>query len=156
VNVKDWTRMILANFKALNLTERHRNVSQYSRLSYPRLNLTMWGIRPEDMTWGWLFSVTISDYRMSRSYMQFHSEHVTLIINKIWVVNVLIHISKLCILPTQCIDVFRMVLTINSEFFPWTESSCYTLQRRRNVFPVRYGLYLCVPYGSHNEWRLFP
>jgi hypothetical protein len=24
------------------------------------------------------------------------------------------------------------------------------------VFPVRYGLYLCVPYGSHNKQRLFP
>jgi hypothetical protein len=23
------------------------------------------------------------------------------------------------------------------------------------VFPVRYGLYLCVPYGSHNNQRLF-
>jgi hypothetical protein len=24
------------------------------------------------------------------------------------------------------------------------------------VFPVRYGVYLCVPYGSHNKQRLFP
>jgi hypothetical protein len=24
-------------------------------------------------------------------------------------------------------------------------------QRRRNVFAVRYGLYLCVPYGSHSK-----
>jgi hypothetical protein len=24
------------------------------------------------------------------------------------------------------------------------------------VSPVRYGLYLCVPYGSHNQQRLFP
>jgi hypothetical protein len=24
------------------------------------------------------------------------------------------------------------------------------------VFPVRYGLYLCVPYGSHSKQRLFP
>jgi hypothetical protein len=24
------------------------------------------------------------------------------------------------------------------------------------VFPVRYGLYLCVPYGSYNKQRLFP
>jgi hypothetical protein len=24
------------------------------------------------------------------------------------------------------------------------------------VFPVRYGLYLCVPYGSHNKQLLFP
>jgi hypothetical protein len=24
------------------------------------------------------------------------------------------------------------------------------------VFPVRYGLYLYVPYGSHNKQRLFP
>jgi hypothetical protein len=23
------------------------------------------------------------------------------------------------------------------------------------VFSVRYGLYLCVPYGSHNKQRLF-
>jgi hypothetical protein len=28
--------------------------------------------------------------------------------------------------------------------------------QRRNVFPVRYGLYLCVPYGSHTKQRLFP
>jgi hypothetical protein len=32
----------------------------------------------------------------------------------------------------------------------------WSLQRRRNVFPVRYGLYLCVPYGSPNKQRLFP
>jgi hypothetical protein len=24
------------------------------------------------------------------------------------------------------------------------------------TFPVRYGLYLCVPYGSHSKQRLFP
>jgi hypothetical protein len=24
------------------------------------------------------------------------------------------------------------------------------------VSPVRYGLYLCVPYGSHSKQRLFP
>jgi hypothetical protein len=24
------------------------------------------------------------------------------------------------------------------------------------VFPVKYGLYLCVPYGSYNKQRLFP
>jgi hypothetical protein len=28
------------------------------------------------------------------------------------------HILKLYILPTECVVVFRMVLTINSEFFP--------------------------------------
>jgi hypothetical protein len=24
------------------------------------------------------------------------------------------------------------------------------------MFPLRYGLYLCVPCGSHNKQRLFP
>jgi hypothetical protein len=40
------------------------------------------------------------------------------------------NIIKLCILPTQCICVFRMVLTINSECFPkfciWTNMNCLT------------------------------
>jgi hypothetical protein len=30
----------------------------------------------------------------------------------------LFDVQKLCILPTQCIYVFHMVLTINSDYFP--------------------------------------
>jgi hypothetical protein len=36
----------------------------------------------------------------------------------IYVCTTCYNIQKLCILPTQCIYVFRMILTINSDYFP--------------------------------------
>jgi hypothetical protein len=35
--------------------------------------------------------------------------------------------------------------------FLQTTLTGWSLLKRRNVFPVRYGLYLCVPYGSHKD-----
>jgi hypothetical protein len=59
------------------------------------------------------------------------------------------------LLCTDCICVFHMVLAINSDCSPQTLTG-WALQRRRIVCPVRYELYLCVPYGSHINQRLFP
>jgi hypothetical protein len=44
-------------------------------------------------------------------------------------------IPKFSTLPTECIYVFRMVLTINSDSI-----NRLGLQRRRNMSPLRYGL----------------
>jgi hypothetical protein len=57
--------------------------------------------------------------------------------------------------------VFRTVFTVISEFLQTTLTGLRLL-RRRDGFPVRYGMnsanrvYLYVPYGSHNLQLLFP
>jgi hypothetical protein len=55
---------------------------------------------------------------------------------------------------TDCICMFRTVLTTNSDISPKTSLTGWALLD--NVFPVGYEHYLCVPYGSHNKQRLFP
>jgi hypothetical protein len=48
------------------------------------------------------------------------------------------NILKLCILPTECICLFHMVLTMNSYLFAQTALTGWSLRRRSNVFSVRY------------------
>jgi hypothetical protein len=51
---------------------------------------------------------------------------------------------KLCILPTHCICVFRMVLTINSDCFPKEHYPVGLCSGDVIFFPVRYELDLCI------------
>jgi hypothetical protein len=68
---------------------------------------------------------------------------------------------QLYILPTQCICLFRMVLRINSDCFPYSIN--------RFVFVVEtclfceaqslhsyHTVYQCVPCGSNNKQQMFP
>jgi hypothetical protein len=55
------------------------------------------------------------------------------------------NILQLYILPTKCIRLFRMVLTIPTHF-PWTKLSSWPLHRRRTASAVRYehSVYICT------------
>jgi hypothetical protein len=52
----------------------------------------------------------------------------------------MVFVSKLCILPSECICMFRTVLTVNSDCFPNSINRLDFVAELRNVFPVRYGL----------------
>jgi hypothetical protein len=54
--------------------------------------------------------------------------------------------------PTQCICVFRMVFTVNSDCFPKALTG-WALQWRRNVFPVRYELDLYILFGKNSVFK---
>jgi hypothetical protein len=70
---------------------------------------------------------------------------------------------NVCILPTQCICVLHMILTINSDPFQIklpnnlgfvVERLCVSCEVK--TLHSAHTVYLGIPYGSHNKQRLFP
>jgi hypothetical protein len=80
------------------------------------MNLTITDIPEFNLSF--FLNTLVHSIFLRETYLDFITCYLTLYSSVFTMCTICFNVLKLCILPTQCICVLRMVLTINSDYFP--------------------------------------